>query len=878
MDTYTRKNGMAGSRKIWSNAVNTLLSGMESILLDEDLQSLWTRGNHRDDPKKKSFLPSTPTLPNNHDPTFSPPLKRKNDPISSSDRNIKSQRMADHLSARLATTLRVSPSTRHAITKQQTGMEKSRGFHRIQPSHSQDPKHSTRPILDHTGGLGLGPVFGGIAEPRKYKKAVGNRSNPTTPSGSHPPSPGSLSLHGDDKVTPAGLASGSSTSAFESFTENCASGIFLNPLNPEQPNSLFMRRESRSSQRLAKTPSNQHLAMATRLALFHRVHATTKSMAAQTKEMDTWIMEQMTSRGFPDRNSFEAELTSHAQVLAQSLVSLGEGLAQTKQQSSSPLLSRTQEQEYSIYTSIQTTVDIMLENAQWLCGPDFAMGINRMCPQWSIHENSIEQIVHYVQVTESMRETLSSHFQHPQDLTEDLTRSQEVLDFQRTLFGETLRNSGLAWKALGLPAMEGLIQGTQEWILNLAKTLTIKIRAEVNLALENIHHQQQHAKAVGDMEEDDDPHARLAAGNVMELVVQGALLTGSCLELVGKPCPMLVTAWMELTSQYCAYVLEKRNELVLRLAAKPNNTTGTFGAGSVQSLGHLESRHQQVLPGRSRGVYVKTMELFENMTRLLQCVSEMREEEELDGGTFESLGDEYGTGQEEEDMFPGVSATSSDQDDIMELTSSSSSSSMSVANHWPSSTATTPTDGVFPPHHRPPYQQVQRRIAVDPLLVQRWIAMESLASVLVETGLELCGSLAEILGAGYQSPSSSTHDFGSTTFNPTLATNQLSNPFENNSHSAFGCHDGHMHSYQQAYHSSGISASARAGAAIASLTSISGGGAMVLGTGGVGLIYVQFVVRLLSKIIEFSGQDSRQEQRLSRIHSSLQNLESAISA
>jgi hypothetical protein len=37
---------------------------------------------------------------------------------------------------------------------------------------------------------------------------------------------------------------------------------------------------------------------------------------------------------------------------------------------------------------------------------------------------------------------------------------------------------------------------------------------------------------------------------------------------------------------------------------------------------------------------------------------------------------------------------------------------------------------------------------------------------------------------------------------------------------------------------------------------------MASGTGGIGMIYVQFVVRLLSKIIEFAGQDAQQEQRL----------------
>jgi hypothetical protein len=344
-------------------------------------------------------------------------------------------------------------------------------------------------------------------------------------------------------------------------------------------------------------------------------------------------------------------------------------------------------------------------------------------------------------------------------------------------------------------------------------------------------------------------------------------LSGSCLELVGKRCPMLVTAWMELTSQYCVYSLARLNELVLRSTSKDTRgSMDSFGSRSTQVAYTQQSRHFHSSTGKSRGVYVKTMEIFENLTRLLQCVSEMREEEELDGGTFESSGDGYdGCGLDEEDLFPGVSATSSDQDDIMDLASSSSPSSMGAnSSQLPGYAFNNLIDGQ---QHRPPRpvtQHTQRRLPVDPLLIQRWIAMESLASVLVETGLELCSSLAEILGAGYNLSSSLSTP--SSTFNPSFGQTFPINSFGGDYSMDHNLQDGRRQHQQlhpqNMHHSTGMSASARAGAAIVSLTSVAGGGAMVSGTGGVGLIYVQFVVRLLSKIIEFSGQDAHQEQRL----------------
>lgn len=84
MEGYAKCGGDIGSNKVWSNAVNTLLSAMgkaskiraltfhhdvypvpfthadiyyyflESILLDEDLQPLWSREHHGHDAKRRS--------------------------------------------------------------------------------------------------------------------------------------------------------------------------------------------------------------------------------------------------------------------------------------------------------------------------------------------------------------------------------------------------------------------------------------------------------------------------------------------------------------------------------------------------------------------------------------------------------------------------------------------------------------------------------------------------------------------------------------------------------------------------------------------------------------------------------------------------------
>ncbi|KAF9212876.1 hypothetical protein BGZ59_006214 [Podila verticillata] len=854
MDSLARY-GVAGSNKIWSNAVNTLLNAMESILLDEDLQPLWPREHHGQDSKKKNFLPPTPPVSSPHDPTFSPPLKRKKDPFPPSDRSTKSQRMTDHLTARLASSLHVSATFTPTPIYQHhtTGLENSRGFHRVQdpanilgqPSFLQSQADPSNNMPEHL-------------IPRKYKKAIRSRSNPTTPISSHPPSPGSSHTN-DDPSTNFAVITGLGLDSFSSSS----SPLILDPRRSSR-SSLFMRRESRSNRSL-KAP--HHMALATRLALFHRILSTTRS-EAQVKDMDIWITEQMERRNFPDRHTLEAALTSHVQILVGALTALADGVPQHQS-------SGGQDQEITIYNSIQQTVDSVLESAQWLCGPEFEMSISRICPQWPAHEKSIEQFVHYVQVVESMKE-VSGRFQHPQELAEDLARCQEMIDYQRTLFGETLRNHGLEWRALGFPPMEGLVQQTQDWILNMARTLTVKIKAEVHLTLE------QHGQP--EMELEEVAMSR-AITDVMELVLQGALFTGSCLELVGKRCPMLVTAWTELASQYCYLTLTKRKEQAL-LASRPR--TGKI-TGSSLFLSSNESR-KHAPSGINRGLLLRTMELFENISRLLQCLMEMHEEEAL-GGHSPSITDEsLGGDDDDQSAIFGTSGASSDQDEAMDIATSSSSSSFHSQGMQ--------DDPLAPAFGNLLLQQLQHRgttqrrraarQSMDPAALQRWIAMESLASILVEIGLELCGSMAEALGS---SDTSVRLESSLASFKPTLPTtipllHQQEQQFQLQDslspRSRFGVLESINNNSRNVsttgHHHQPMSSAARAAAAISSLTSFAGGNAMALGTGGIGLIYIQFVVRLISKIIEFAGQDSHQEQRLLRIHSSLQNLEFALAA
>ncbi|KAG0229570.1 hypothetical protein BGW41_002996, partial [Actinomortierella wolfii] len=583
------------------------------------------------------------------------------------------------------------------------------------------------------------------------------------------------------------------------------------------------------------------------------------------------------------------------------------------------------------YSVIQRTADEILELAHWLCGPDFEMDLGRLCPRWAQHASSLERIVHYVQVVESMRETVSGQFHHPIDLAVDLAHCQEVIDYQRALFGEVLRTKGLGWRALGLPTMEPLIESTQLWVLHLAKVITVKVQAEVHLAIHYYQQQLEDAsmkedlavRATGgqqgqgirstgrsgalELEKCPEIEAKMADGSrsmaeVMELVLQGAQLTNSCLELAGLPCPMLVTSWLTLATPYCWYALTCRQQFIAKMSTQQQNkasmkhkkqsrlcsgstvdhTAGGFLAPPPLPPPGISKISAPVLAEArmSRGSFLKTMALFENVSRLLQYLMEMREGEEM---LIQQNKARQGSIQEPSGNFDNSGfVPTMDSDSLDELVGMTGGIPSSIKDITEGDISTASSD---------------QDDAMDGAAHERLKATEELAAILVEVGLELCSSMAEALGQGWHSSTPTTLS----SFTPTrtsaaassrglslLRTGDASNPFAYGSslqmtspqstplpvyHSAntLPASATYQHQLQQQHRNRGA-------VAVATLTALGGGGAMASGSGGIGLIYVQFVVRFLTKIIEFSGVDSVQDQRLVRIHASLQNLEATLSA
>ena len=101
-------------------------------------------------------------------------------------------------------------------------------------------------------------------------------------------------------------------------------------------------------------------------------------------------------------------------------------------------------------------------------------------PQWQTLERNLENIVQYVEIIEDMKTTVSSEYPKSENIGSDLKRIQEVLEFKKSLYGEILQQSGLAWKVFGFPIEEAWIYAIKQWLFGLAFHCSAMMNNELN--------------------------------------------------------------------------------------------------------------------------------------------------------------------------------------------------------------------------------------------------------------------------------------------------------------------------------------------------------------------------------------------------------------
>ncbi|PKC00424.1 hypothetical protein RhiirA5_365719 [Rhizophagus irregularis] len=79
-----------------------------------------------------------------------------------------------------------------------------------------------------------------------------------------------------------------------------------------------------------------------------------------------------------------------------------------------------------------------------------------------------------------MKATVNSEYPKSENIGSDLKRIQEVLEFKKSLYGEILQQSGLAWKVFGFPIEETWIYAIKQWLFGLAFHCSAMMNNELN--------------------------------------------------------------------------------------------------------------------------------------------------------------------------------------------------------------------------------------------------------------------------------------------------------------------------------------------------------------------------------------------------------------
>ena len=93
---------------------------------------------------------------------------------------------------------------------------------------------------------------------------------------------------------------------------------------------------------------------------------------------------------------------------------------------------------------------------------------------------NLENIVQYVEIIEDMKATVNFEFPKSEKIGSDLKRIQEVFEFKKSLYGEILQQSGLAWKVLGFPIGEVWIYEVKQWLYGLAFHCSEMVKNELD--------------------------------------------------------------------------------------------------------------------------------------------------------------------------------------------------------------------------------------------------------------------------------------------------------------------------------------------------------------------------------------------------------------
>ncbi|CAG8744317.1 25794_t:CDS:2, partial [Racocetra persica] len=411
----------SSSREIWENAINTLLTALENILLDNNGMPIKLESSEAERRLKKLYA-SEPMMLEEFEDSFGSlsPLKRKRD--DDNQRKYKCQKISKSLSSRLARSL--------SFSEDETNDDDDAGLSNTQASLST--YGTTRSSFSLPPQRNIKNFTSRFFDSKRAKKCVTSFNN---------------------------------TFDMDMMVDN-NSGEFVD----KDTKLIHEPARVQSLRRVLSNPDDNYCNWNVTMTNWIELQAQKRNMSL--REFQSQFQERI------------CDMESTLKILHNSIPQAFDGITSLIDRflSNAEWLRCDYCKPFIVSQNLRTFCkqSCTLSNIAWLISPTNARKNEQIFPQWHTLGKNVENIVQYVEIVEDMKATVNSEYPQNKDIGCSLQRVLEVLEFKKSLYGEVLQQSGLSWKALGFPVEDNWFHAMRQWLFGLAFNCSAIMINEMN--------------------------------------------------------------------------------------------------------------------------------------------------------------------------------------------------------------------------------------------------------------------------------------------------------------------------------------------------------------------------------------------------------------
>ncbi|KAJ3154996.1 hypothetical protein HDU86_004516 [Geranomyces michiganensis] len=375
------------------------------------------------------------------------------------------------------------------------------------------------------------------------------------------------------------------------------------------------------------------------------------------------------------------------------------------------------------YQDLRSITENIVSTAKWLSAGNLDE-LGELVPLWRITEPNIERVSQYIRVVEDLKTTVATSFPLTGDLDADSERMKACLEEKKHLWGTILADDGRTWRKVGFPVDEHshLFATASAWVYGLPWTLLVLVDGE----RQNL--QVRSDNLIGDGQA---PSPELT--ELMERVFNILLFAQDCGEFVGRLFqPRVRHGACALGAAFFVFTVALFENLSSLSSMRNGHASQTeparmewSPASALPAPPHIASASPTPSPPTrsSRATDARVMQLFGNLVRLLDALRVINADVPLRSTLFT----DEDTPHQMSPMTP----------DLVDRYDSSAHNQQPHHPHDPSPLASAPGTP-------PPLPPVAAAVPPDDPHLE---AIDKLACVVVEAGLQICEHVAARLAA-----------------------------------------------------------------------------------------------------------------------------------